>query len=276
MTLPNFIGIGAQRAATTWMYHCLREHPEIFASEKKELHFFDENFEKGIEWYAQHFESAGKPVISEITPNYLNVEIALERMAKTVPDARLFVVLREPISRAYSSYRLLHNEHFQGKSFQEACEISPYLTRLSKYSEDLARVYSLYQSDQVKVFLYDDVLSDPADVVRQLYSFAQVDADFVPESIDVRYNPILYPRVQDTLEKFKLGRALARFKQTRLGVHLKNRLSTQKTVQTHSDDNTENKKRIASEAYIQSLKQEFRQDILKVQDMIGRDLSAWL
>ena len=53
---PNFLVIGAQRAGTTWLYECLREHPEIFLPETKELHYFDLNHEKGDEWYFQHFE----------------------------------------------------------------------------------------------------------------------------------------------------------------------------------------------------------------------------
>ena len=55
--LPNFICIGAQRAGTTWLYHCLKEHPEVFVPEKKELRFFNYHYSDGIEAYKQNFKS---------------------------------------------------------------------------------------------------------------------------------------------------------------------------------------------------------------------------
>ncbi|MDJ0701607.1 MAG: sulfotransferase [Woeseiaceae bacterium] len=276
MTLPNLIGIGAQRAATTWMYHCLREHPEVFTTEKKELHFFDENFDKGLSWYQQHFASATEEVIAEITPNYLNVEAALQRMSDTIPDARIFVVLREPISRAYSSYRLLYNEHFQGRTFEEACAASPYMIRLSKYADDLQRAFSLYDRDKIAIFLYDDVRSDPARVVKDLYSFAGVDASFEPSSINTVYNAILYPDLQEFLQRIRLGGALNRFKESQLGKALKTRLSARKVRYSAKAEPESEQHRIASDAFIAELREEFRDDILKVQELIGRDLSAWL
>jgi len=271
--LPNLIGIGAQRAATTWMFHCLQEHPEIFTPEVKEIHFFDAKFDEGIEWYEQHFVSSEQRVISEVTPNYLNVEEALYRMVEIVPDAKLFVVLRDPVSRAYSSYRLLYNEHFQGKTFEEACEMTPYMIRLSKYADDLTRAYSLFDSERIAVFLYDDVLSNPIGVVRNLYSFAQVDSNFVPESINVHYNSILLPRLQDLLQKTWLGGTLELFKQSQMGISLKNRLATRQSRRAKSKSGDSH---IGSDRFIAKLRMDFRDDIKRVQKIIGRDLTAWL
>ena len=54
--LPTFIGLGAQRAGTTWAYNCLAEHPQVFMSRKKELHFFYVNYSRGLDWYRRQFE----------------------------------------------------------------------------------------------------------------------------------------------------------------------------------------------------------------------------
>lgn len=68
--LPTFIGLGAQRAGTTWLYSCLAEHPEVFMSRKKELYYFSKNYELGREWYESQFaEAAGARARGEITPD---------------------------------------------------------------------------------------------------------------------------------------------------------------------------------------------------------------
>ena len=103
---PNFLVIGAQRAGTTWLYECLREHPEIFLPETKELHYFDLNHEKGDEWYFRHFEGASEKAIGEITPNYYQYPGAIEKAHVLLPEAKFIFILREPKARAISQFAL--------------------------------------------------------------------------------------------------------------------------------------------------------------------------
>src|SRR6188508_2795579 len=118
--LPTFIGIGAQRAGTTWAYNCLAEHPQVFMTRKKELHFFYVNYSRGLDWYAAQFAGAGSAVArGEITPDYLYHPEALSNIARDVPDVRLFVILRNPIDRAVSAYAL-HAQRYAGLSFAQA------------------------------------------------------------------------------------------------------------------------------------------------------------
>ena len=118
--LPTFIIIGAQRAGTTTLFFYLRSHPDIegpkpadsSVSWPKELHFFDEHFAKGVDWYRAFFplersraraRAEGHDLITgEATPYYLFHPLVPERVATTVPDVRLIVLLRDPIERAYS------------------------------------------------------------------------------------------------------------------------------------------------------------------------------
>ena len=55
---PNFIGIGAMKCATTWISECLRYHPEIYMSSPKEIHFFSAYYDKGLDWYLNHFQES--------------------------------------------------------------------------------------------------------------------------------------------------------------------------------------------------------------------------
>ena len=125
---PFFIGIGAQRAGTSWLHSCLCEHPEIYMP-RKEMHFFDNKYEKGVEWYCNEFSNCGEQQKSgEITPDYMSNYQALERIAQLSKKIKLIVILREPIERAYSASQL-YKSHGQFKDicFNELLEKEPSL-----------------------------------------------------------------------------------------------------------------------------------------------------
>jgi hypothetical protein len=265
-SLPTFVGIGAQRAATTWAYSCLKEHPEVFVSEEKEIHFFDTHFDRGLDWYKAHFRgAAGKKAAGEITPNYLDVPQAVPRLAEVLPDARLFVILRDPVERTFSQYHLLH-EKFSGMSFRQACEHARGIVETSLYADQLERVYAHYRRDQVKVLLYDDVQSRPDQVLAELFGFLGVDATFRPDSTGKVFNHILLPRSQKLLNTVGMGWFISLLKKSPVGEWLKKQASRR----SRSKDKT------AGDEYFSHLKAFFREDVLRVQAIIGRDLSAWL
>ncbi len=280
MAMPTFIGIGAQRAATTWVYQCLKEHPQIFVPNLKEIHYFNENYEKGNHWYQEFFgPGEGCQAIGEITPNYLNVPEALERIARDLPSVRLFVILREPISRAFSAYSLLH-EKFGHLSFQEACETTNYFLKLSRYSEDLQRVFELFPENQVRIFFYEDVQEQPQELLRDLYRFVGVDDTFQPKAAHQVYNAIIFPGAQKIVANMKLAWLLEAFKKTSLGQWAKGSvLRNQGKGRIPRDGNNKpqsTKGTITSPEYLRHLKDYFRDDILAIQKMTGRDLSGWL
>src|SRR5947208_14127778 len=103
MRLPDFLIVGAMKAGTTSLAAWLRAHPDVFMPPQKEIHFFDAQWERGVPWYADQF--AGAPegaLVGEATPAYMVTTAFLDRMASVVPNARLLVVLREPVARAWS------------------------------------------------------------------------------------------------------------------------------------------------------------------------------
>ncbi|HET7626188.1 MAG TPA: sulfotransferase [Verrucomicrobiae bacterium] len=127
---PTFIIVGAQKAGTTSLYHLLYRHPRIKPAKKKELHYFDNNYFRDQSWYESMFPLArlffgapskvAKPITGEASPYYLFHPSAVSRMARTLPDAKLIVLLRNPVERAYSHYQHQVRSRTENLSFEDA------------------------------------------------------------------------------------------------------------------------------------------------------------
>jgi hypothetical protein len=262
--LPHFLGIGVPRAATTWLGECLREHPEVYLPGQKELHFFTEHYAKGVAWYASHFRPApGQRRVGEVTPNYLENAAAVERMARVVPDARLFVSLREPVERAISAFHFF--PHFRHMTFGEACRRGSSLIDGGLYARQLRHLFTRFPRKQVKIILYDDVQREPVPVLADLYCFLGVAESFIPPSAQTIYNSAYFPRANGARGSLLglLGRLV---KMTSMGDLLRQALSRRRALRSAE---------MAAED-LRYLTEAFREDILELQDLIGRDLSAWL
>jgi hypothetical protein len=141
--LPSFLIIGAQRAGTTTLYTYVRRHPDITGPRQadasiywgKELHFFDEHFWRGLDWYRAFFplearqraiRRLGRDLVpGEGTPYYLFHPAVPARVAATIPDARLIALLRNPVERAYSHYQLMVKTGREKLSLEDAIEAEP-------------------------------------------------------------------------------------------------------------------------------------------------------
>jgi Sulfotransferase domain len=136
--LPSFIIIGAQRAGTSSLFDALRRHPDVVgptAGEhhvliRKEIHFFDSRFHRGVNWYRSFFPTfasrrlarmrGGDLVAGESSPYYLFHPAVPARVAASLPDVRLIALLRNPVDRAYSHYQLMRRKGGERFSFEEA------------------------------------------------------------------------------------------------------------------------------------------------------------
>ena len=109
--LPNFVIIGAQKAGTTAAARNLALHPEISVFSgtteygQKEIEFFNQHWNRGIEWYQSHFNSQAKAV-GEKTAELLHRSVCHGRMSATIPKAKLVVILRSPVERSFSQWRM--------------------------------------------------------------------------------------------------------------------------------------------------------------------------
>ena len=109
MTLPDFLGIGVQRGGTTWLHTLLASHPDVFMpSRRKEIRFFEKYYDRGLGWYSEFFcppaEASRYKAIGEISTQYYDDEASPRRIHADLPEAKLIIMLRHPVSRAYSHY----------------------------------------------------------------------------------------------------------------------------------------------------------------------------
>jgi hypothetical protein len=191
----DFIGIGAARCGTTWLYECLKEHPEIFLPEKKELHFFDDdaNYNKGITFYESYFNGNTSSLIQgEITPRYLLYKDSISRIKSHYPDVKLIISLRDPVERAFSQYKYFrfNKKKEDNKDFHEALNgdfREDYIEK-SLYYENLQHVYDNFDKDNVLVIFTSDIGQRPDSLVKQVYGFLGVNTDYSPIYIHEKIN----------------------------------------------------------------------------------------
>jgi len=193
MTLPNFIGIGAPKSGTTWLARCLGEHPDIFMAPVKETEFWKfADAEQRLDEYAAHFKGTQhKPAIGEFSVRYLSFPGVPERLKRSLPDVRLIASLRNPIDQVYSNYWHLQRQNFNlhdrskaPRSVEEALEKHhDFLCAPARYAEHLSRWLAQFPRQQLKIILFDEIESCPAEVLRSLFVFLGVDPTFQPPSL---------------------------------------------------------------------------------------------
>jgi hypothetical protein len=207
--LPDFLIIGAMRSGTTTLARLLQTHPQVFVPPAKEIHYFDQNFDKPLEWYREWFRDAdGAAAAGEASATYMAEPAAPARMAGVVPEARLMAILRHPVDRAYSHYwheRKLGREHL---GFREALaaerertateEVRPrlrfaYLER-SRYLPQLRRVCEHYPREAIHLLILEEFERDPEVHFRSVCRFLGVDDSFVPPETGRAFNRYAEPR----------------------------------------------------------------------------------
>ncbi|MCB0060706.1 MAG: sulfotransferase [Caldilineaceae bacterium] len=263
--LPNFLGIGAARAGTNWIARNMAQHPDVFLPYKKELHFFDAHYEKGPAQYEAEFaEWSGQKAVGEITPKYLHDEHAASRIYELLPDAKLIVSLRNPVDRAYSSY-WKSRASFPDETlatFAERRKVLPDLVEAGLYHKHLERYFALFPREQIHILLFEEIESAPERVLADLFTFLAVDAAFVPTTL---HNKINAGAAQGAMGRSKVLELLAR-SFGRLGIaKMSARLEEANQRDVPEMD-------AATRAELTAI---YRQPNAILQEMLGRDLSAW-
>jgi hypothetical protein len=207
--MPNFLIIGAAKAGTTSLHYYLNQHPQIYMSPVKEPRFFAlegetlnfRNPDRGInrtsvtslEDYCKLFHGVTNELaIGEASPLYLYSRKAAERIKHYIPQANLIVVLRDPVERAFSCYTHLVREGYEKGSFaeglrQEESRIQDNWAHLWHYKHggfyyaQLKHYFELFDRDQIKVYLYEDLNQDSIAVAQDIFAFLNVDQTFVPD-----------------------------------------------------------------------------------------------
>ena len=293
MTLPNFFVVGAQKCGTTSLYYYLDQHPDIFMSPVKEPHFFD--YDEGeapvfggpsvpppeiasMGEYEALFEGVEDEVaVGEASPTYLYLPGTADRLRRHAPGARVIAVLRDPAERAYSAYlhtvrsgreplddfsRALREEN--GRIRDGWHPLFHYRSR-GFYHGQIERYLRAFGGDRVKVYLYEDLRDEPLRVLRDAFRFLGADASFTP-NMSTRYNASGVPRNRAVSAVVKRANALTPTLKKVLPFAVRQRIKGRlfaKAPPLGQDDRRE-------------LVEGYRGDILKLQGLLGRELSGWL
>lgn len=280
MPSPTFLGIGAQKAGTTWLADNLRVHPDVHIPEDKELHFFDkpDRFARGLQWYeAQLGPTDGAEAVGEITPAYLwtvgdsksaeqsNHRLGLaDDVAAAYPDVRLIVSLRHPVDRAIAGqaeaakYRAVP----PGTAISRAIHSWSEIDEKSRYAKDLSRWFDLFPREAFLILIYEeDIRPDAAKAatLRRVYTHLGVDPDFVSPHINKRSN--------SRLTGYYLRRRLAS-RPVRLALRFVPHSLRALSIWSYPDPN-------AKLSQKEALWQRYEPDVRRVEEMLGRDL-PWL
>lgn len=215
MALPNLLGIGAQRAGTTWLDGILRTHPNVYMSRyKKEVKFFDVWYDEGLNWYESYFPdkdiSESHEVIREFTALYLYSKNVPGRIKKHITDAKLMVSLRNPVDRTYSHYGLRIRDQGIQTDFRTFIEQNPEVIERGRYARYLRRYFDHFDRDQVLVVVFEHSIEDPERAHRKIGDFLDIPADLfsVPEQRQNSSYIARYPRLRAAVRR--VGVALRR------------------------------------------------------------------
>jgi hypothetical protein len=236
--LPDFLIIGAQKAGTSSLYAYLVQHPQILSAARKEVHYFSTEYDRGAAWYRQQFPRTakinnrsrrlGKPVLTgEASPYYLFHPHAPQRIAKLLPDVKLILLLRDPVSRAYSHYRHEVKLRTETLPFAEAIKRESeridealrqmradervnsfahqhysYVSR-GAYIDQLLAFERHFSRDRMFISTSDEFFNDPQTVYGQVLGFLGVDVlplkDAAPRNVG-SYERKSRIELQDELE----------------------------------------------------------------------------
>lgn len=184
LILPDFIGIGAQKAGTTWLYENLRSHPGLYLPDEKELHYFDESYDTPIRNYTKHFSDKTTQVQGEITPGYSIIsEERIRFIHALCPGLKVIFLLRNPIDRAWSQARM-NLVRFSERSFENVPDeefydhfVSPRSVKRGDYRAILSRWKKIFGHDQVYVDFFERVADAPRMLLQDVFNFLGVSVD---------------------------------------------------------------------------------------------------
>ena len=233
--LPDFVIIGAQKSGTTSLYNFIIKHPTIAPASRKELHYFSMHYDLGERWYRsnfptnlsrrRHYKKTGQKLLSgEASPTYFFFPTVSGRMKKDLPDAKLIVILRNPVDRAYSHYHYNLRRNKETLSFEKAIELEEercagereqmikdpgfvpkhfrkhsYLAR-GTYADQLERWFKHYDRKQFLILATEDLRKNPQRTLDQIFNFLEVSPFQIKDLMDKNVGS--YEKMDESTRKF--------------------------------------------------------------------------
>lgn len=308
MTMPNFFIIGAQKSGTTSLCNYLKQHPQVYMSPVKEPFFFNHKLNSegevvkdefrspigrpplkslNLEEYRTLFGGAnGEKAIGEASPLYIHAPGTAERIKRYVPEAKVIAILRNPADRAYSSFlHAIRNGVEPLNDFARALReeedrirnnwpFAFHYRARGVYHAQLKPYYELFGRERVGVWLYEDLRADPVSVTKSVFRFLEVDDAFTPDTSS-KHNPAGVPKNDITRAMMNaMHRAGSAFRRTvpptsnlyPLAARMRERFQRRILAKPPAID----------PEIRQELIEGYREEILRLQDLLRLDLSVWL
>lgn len=309
--LPNFFVVGAAKSGTTSLYEYMKMHPQIYMAPIKETHhfstdidnskfrpnyarslnkdlskFLETDMQEGIfhafvkerDQYNKLFKNVkDEKAIGEITNSYLYSQEAARNIFTRFPDAKVIMMLRNPIDRAFSHYLMDLRIGYETNDFMTALKkdmardpkgwgISNLYVEIGMYAEQVKRFIEIFPERQRRIYLFDDFKKDAGAVVKDMFTFLGVDPN-VDIDYSQKFNPSFIPK-NKLIGKLNTQKKIKDWLKGVLPKSVKSKFK--KTFYTDKD-----LPRITP-AERKFLADIFRNDVMKLGKLLNRDLSKWV
>ena len=211
----DFFIVGAPKAGTTSLYHYLNEHPQVVMSSQKEPDYFSDNaiHEQGMYYgknrvntldkYESLFAQKESVVYGEGSVSYLFYDNVAEDIKKYNPNAKIIIMLRNPIERAFSHYLMdyrlgLINDSFENIIAKKSNHKNAHLfykqyIEVSKYAKQIQRYLDFFEKENILFIDYDDFKKNVSKTVDQVYNFLNISTNFAAD-VSTKYNTFTMPK----------------------------------------------------------------------------------
>jgi hypothetical protein len=285
----EFIGIGAPRCGTSWIANVLRAHADICISEPKEVRYFNRNemqvgklkgnvnanFDQDISWYLKRFSHAKEgQLCGEISPVYLSDHDAPAAIKAQYPDVKLIVCLRNPVDRAFSFYKLHRgNSIIEPMTFEQALEKESVYIETGLYGQHMARYLEHFDSEKILFLIFEELIAEPERELIRIFEFLGVEP---PANLD----PSKYHTNESAKRRSnKLHKFAFKFSQWLIGHGFSKVLEWLRAAGAHKLLNKVNaapvQRETMQDATRKKLEAEFRDDIVKLEELFDVDLGRW-
>jgi hypothetical protein len=286
MTLPNFIMIGVAKGGTTSVSRYLAQHPQVFMCPIKATNFFGYEDARDWKWhdegdppllrnfpvrtfeeYEAMFAGAKDELaIGEVSPQYIRCPTAARRIRERIPHVKLVASLRNPADRAFSGFLMRTRRGEPVDSFYKELTAQSSHVKEGFYYRRLKRYLDLFPREQLKIYLFEEFKKDAGRIVNELFGFLGVDTRLSLDT-SVRHNPGAVPRFR-LLNRVLYSPRLARIARA-LFPGMKGTLKHVRQLNLNPAPKLPGDLRA-------ELVRIYREDILRVQELLDRDLSVWL
>jgi Sulfotransferase domain len=271
--LPTFFVVGPPRTGTSWLHLVLGKR-SILPDEVKETRFFDFHFHRGTDWYRAHFRDSDEDaVVGEIAPTYFISSLARERLVRTVPEARIVCIFRDPVERIFSHYRLKRAYGMIPWDLEAAILNDPELMEANRYATHLKEWLRTFGPDRVQAAIYDDLRDQPQAFVDSLAAMAGMPRFILTQLETERVHSsrtMTLPRSYRLTHAANVTADWCKARRLHSIVRLLKSSPLRKLVLGGGPPFTEMPEQVAVRLY-----EKFRPEVEELEVMLNRDLSAW-